>query len=190
MTDTYDTDKQTGFDGETSTLYLYFKDASAIEAGKPYIIKWAADNNNIENPVFNNVTISYVINPVASIDGTLVFHGNYGSYSTDGADNTMLYLGADNKLYYPSSAMTIGSCRAYFTLYGITAGEPNSPEQAPVRAFVLNIGDEANGITTRITTTNYTNYNDAWYTLDGRRLSGKPSQRGVYINNRSKVVIK
>ena len=31
---------------------------------------------------------------------------------------------------------------------------------------------------------------DAWYTLDGRQLSGKPTQRGVYINNGSKVVIK
>lgn len=31
---------------------------------------------------------------------------------------------------------------------------------------------------------------DAWYTLDGRRLSGKPSQKGVYINGGVKVVIK
>ncbi|MBR1791244.1 MAG: hypothetical protein IJ754_05780 [Bacteroidaceae bacterium] len=31
---------------------------------------------------------------------------------------------------------------------------------------------------------------DAWYTLDGRRLNGRPTQRGVYVNNRKKVVIK
>lgn len=31
---------------------------------------------------------------------------------------------------------------------------------------------------------------DAWYSLDGRRLSGKPSVKGVYINNGRKVVIK
>ena len=29
-----------------------------------------------------------------------------------------------------------------------------------------------------------------WYTLDGRRLAGKPSQRGIYINKGKKVVIK
>jgi hypothetical protein len=29
-----------------------------------------------------------------------------------------------------------------------------------------------------------------WCTLDGRRLSGKPTHRGVYIHNGKKVVIK
>jgi hypothetical protein len=29
-----------------------------------------------------------------------------------------------------------------------------------------------------------------WYTLDGRRLNGKPTQRGVYVSNGRKVVIK
>jgi hypothetical protein len=32
--------------------------------------------------------------------------------------------------------------------------------------------------------------NDDWYSLDGRRLSVKPSVKGVYINNGRKVVIK
>ena len=31
---------------------------------------------------------------------------------------------------------------------------------------------------------------EAWYTLDGVRLSGKPSTKGIYINNGKKVVIK
>ena len=31
---------------------------------------------------------------------------------------------------------------------------------------------------------------DRWYTLDGRRLSGKPTKKGLYINNGNKVVIK
>ena len=59
-----------------------------------------------------------------------------------------------------------------------------------VRAFNLNFGDdEATGI---ITTnfTNSTNSGNAWYTLDGRRLDGQPTQRGIYINNGKKVVIK
>ena len=32
--------------------------------------------------------------------------------------------------------------------------------------------------------------NNHWYTLDGRRLNGKPTQKGIYINNGIKVVIK
>ena len=31
---------------------------------------------------------------------------------------------------------------------------------------------------------------EAWYSLDGRRLEGKPSQRGIYVNNGRKIVIK
>ena len=31
---------------------------------------------------------------------------------------------------------------------------------------------------------------EAWYTLDGVRLSGKPSKKGLYINNGKKVIVK
>ena len=31
---------------------------------------------------------------------------------------------------------------------------------------------------------------DGWYTIDGVRLSGKPSKSGLYINNGRKVIIK
>jgi hypothetical protein len=30
---------------------------------------------------------------------------------------------------------------------------------------------------------------DVWYTLDGRRLSAKPSQKGIYIYKGKKVCI-
>ena len=29
-----------------------------------------------------------------------------------------------------------------------------------------------------------------WYTLDGHQLIGKPTQRGIYINNGKKVIVK
>jgi len=29
-----------------------------------------------------------------------------------------------------------------------------------------------------------------WYTLDGKRLSGKPTQKGLYVRNGRKVVVK
>ena len=32
--------------------------------------------------------------------------------------------------------------------------------------------------------------NDGWYTLDGRKLSGRPTQKGLYINKNKKVLIK
>jgi hypothetical protein len=32
--------------------------------------------------------------------------------------------------------------------------------------------------------------NDGWYTLDGRKLNARPTQKGIYINKGKKVVIK
>ena len=29
-----------------------------------------------------------------------------------------------------------------------------------------------------------------WYTLDGRKLNGMPTKKGIYINNGRKVIIK
>ena len=34
------------------------------------------------------------------------------------------------------------------------------------------------------------NKTDVWYTLDGRKFIGKPTQRGIYLNNGNKVAIK
>ena len=31
---------------------------------------------------------------------------------------------------------------------------------------------------------------DGWYTLDGKRLTGQPTQKGIYVNNGKKVIIK
>ena len=78
--------------------------------------------------------------------------------------------------------------RGYFQLkQGLTAGN----QSAGVRAFVLNFGDDSNA--TGILTTNFTNPTNSdneWYSLDGCRLNGKPTSKGIYINNGRKVVIK
>ena len=172
--------RQTGFDNSDGTLYLYFKDATSIEAGKPYIIMWA-NGSDIENPTFNNVTISSTFTGVVSADGTLDFIGTYSPMTIAGENKSMLYLGSGNKLYYPNAAMTINACRATFQLYGITAGDV-----AHSRLFFGD--DETNGIKI----TNFTNLTNSagWYTLDGRKLDGKPTKKGLYINNGKKVVIK
>ena len=187
----------TGFDN--GTMYLNFKSATSIEAGKPYIIKWEGTSGTIENPVFYDIPIVYSRKQLLSSDRTLAFYGNYAPESFDRENKSVLYLGADNALYYPKPAdaehpVTINSFRALFRLIGITAGTPNNqttdPQTtSPVRAFVLNFGDEASGVTTPLA--NRRGYGgEAWYTLDGRRLSGKPTQRGIYINNGKKIVLK
>ena len=84
--------------------------------------------------------------------------------------------------------MTINACRAYFQLNGLTAGTPTSQ----VRAFRLNFEEdsETTGILSTTDFTDYTDKNAAWYTVDGVKLSGKPTRKGIYLYGGLKVVIK
>ena len=184
--------ESTSFDSTNGALTLNFTEANltAIEAGKPYIVKWAS-GDNIENPMFTNVTITATtptdITPTGSgSDGSVTFKGTFGPHDIGGTDgdNTKLYLGNGNKLYWPSGAKSINAFRAYFQL------NDNIAPSSAVRAFVLNFdGDEETGIAT----TNYTDSTDsdnAWYDLSGRKLSGKPTTKGLYINKGKMIVIK
>ena len=173
------------------TLTMNFtEDLTGIEAGKPYIVKWA-EGTDIANPVFTGVTIS---NATANAETDYVdFVGTYSPVGIYTDDKTNLYLGADNTLYYPTaSGFKVNACRGYFQLkQGLTAGEPTNSQQPGVRAFVLNFDDDSNA--TGILTTNFTNPTNSdneWYSLDGCRLNGKPTAKGIYINNGHKVVIK
>ena len=179
---TYDTDKQTGLDG--TTLYLYFKDATSIEAGKPYLIKWSS-GNDIENPTFNGVTVSNASTEVPFTGGKFV--GTYSPVGFTPNTRSILFLGTDNYLYWPNDANNtdgkyyVNAFRAYFDL-----GTNNA------REFVLRFFDERNDDddASGIKTANDTDSDSAWYDMSGRRLSGKPGMKGMYINNGKKVIIK
>lgn len=164
------------------TLTLNFSDdLTSIEAGKPYIVKWAAAAD-VKDPAFGRVTISATLSDVET--EAVTFKGVFSPCSFSGEDKSVLYLGADNKLYYPNAAMTIGSCRAYFQLNGLTAGEL----AAGVKAIQLNFGD---GETTAIDLIPSDKDADgSWYTIDGRALNAQPTLRGLYIHNGRKVMVK
>lgn len=110
---------------EGGTLMLNFSDKlTSIEAGKPYIVRWAAKTSkDIENPVFESVTIAN-ISPTDATVGAVIFKGIYSPYDTGDENKNMLYLGADNTLCRPTANMTIGSCRAYF-LVSFILGDVN-----------------------------------------------------------------
>ena len=66
-------------------------------------------------------------------------------------------------------------------------------EVLPERISVRLIDAEGNvtGIGTLETRTGEVRFDpEAWYTLDGTRLSGQPTQKGIYVNNGKKVIIK
>lgn len=65
----------------------------------------------------------------------------------------------------------------------------NGNGAALARSLTMVFDDEATGIKTT-DFTDYTDSENAWYTLDGRRLQGKPAKSGIYVNNGRKIVIK
>ena len=168
------------------TLNLFFKPATSIESGKPYIIKWAS-GSNLENPVFNSVPVSVDNHNATSSDGKVVFKGTYGPVTWNTETKSILFLGDENKLYFPQPSGDdiphLGAFRAYFEL------DPT----AHVREFNLNFedGTQTTGIIGHTDNTDNTDKADAaWYTLDGRKLDAKPSSKGIYIHGGRKVVIK
>ena len=173
---------------EDGTLTLNFDPvATTIPAGTPFIIRWDNKGTTLteDDLVFSGAVISNANNN-ATVNGVITFTGTYApvTIGSDG-DNTKLYLGSGNTLYYPSLAMTIGCQRAYFQLAdGITAGDPATGNG--IKAFVLNFGDER---PTLVSLPSGREEAGAWYDLSGRKVS-KPTQRGIYINNGKKVVIK
>ena len=187
---TYDTDKQTGFDTATGTLRLYFKDASEIKAGRPYIIKWP-NGENLANKVFENVKIdnsddALTRQAVESEDKHVQFIGTYSPVELTIGDKSNLLLGNNNTLFYPTGGNNgdnenpkyfVNAFRAYFHIDPGTA----------VKEFILGFGDSdsedgINGLTPDPSLAG----RGEIYNLSGQRLS-RP-QKGIYIINGKKVL--
>jgi hypothetical protein len=147
--------------------------------GVPYIVKWAS-GSGIVNPEFANVTITadkYYVG-----DNTKVkFEGTYAPIDFAAEEKSILFIGADNKFNYPLAGAKIGAMRGYFELIGYTAGEGNG-----VKIFTNLDDDDATGIANL----NEVKDSSNWYDISGRKLAGKPSVKGIYVNGGRKVTIK
>ena len=186
-----------------TTLDLTFGDpVTTLTAGTPYIIKWTkadgyVDDNahNIYEPVFSGVTISSTTpTPVTFDNGKVSFVGTYAPIVWDTENQSILFLGAENTLYWPQPKNgqnpRINAFRAYFDLTDGNAG---------VREFKLNFGD-GNGsadVSSAIIADGDVRAPRGWYTLDGRKLDGVGAgpvparlRKGVYLHGGKKVVVK
>ena len=185
VTGIYD-NKQTGIDG--TTLNLYFKDATSIEAGMPYLIKWETTGDPItDDLVFDDVKVYGPMHDVTSQDNKVTFKGNYSKLTWDTENKSILFLGAANKLYWPKpdgdNILSLGAFRAYFQL----------SDGQQVSAISMNFGDDSE--TTEIIEVKgvkeVIGVNDkSWYTINGVKLNGLPTQKGVYIHGNKKIMVK
>ena len=171
-----------------STLNLTFGDeVTTLEAGTPYIIKWpnSATLTYIANPVFNGVTIDATDNSFdnhADGDARVRFLGTYKNLSINPGDNDILLMA--ETLHYPPSPAILGAQCAYFKI-----GEDGS-NPPRITSFNIKYGKDDTPTGISDVTTDLRSGDDGWYTIDGRRLAGKPTQSGIYINNGKKILIK
>ena len=115
-----------------------------------------------------------------------MLRGSDEAQTTTGGDRYyMLSLNADSDpssvgFYYAKAngaAFTNGAHKAYLAL---------SAAQAKAFSYPFN---ETDGIET-ITNEHHKTTNGIWYTIDGKRLSGQPTRKGVYIVDGKKMIIK
>ena len=173
---------------EDGTLTLTFGEAvDVMTAGTPYIVKSETVMDDITDPVFNGVTISSQTNNFESADGKVQFNGCYSPVAMTEGDESFLFLGADNTLYYPNADNILKAFRAYFTITADT-------EVKGVNIFFNGGGDDdvptSIDLTKRDGGVSNSNAQDSWYSVSGMKIEGKPTVPGIYIRNGKKVMVK
>lgn len=107
------------YDREDATKQtIYFKDATTMVAGKPYLIK---PTESVKELVFKGVTIT-ATSADASLGSDYGVFGTFGKYAMK-TDGTELFLKTDGKFYVPAEGKeTMKGFRAYFLVPTNTAG--------------------------------------------------------------------
>ena len=149
---------------------------------------YAGQPVDIHNPIFYNVNLDgeEPVTKAVTFDGGS-FVGNY-DYAPCDKNRTILLFGDNNTLYCPlvdinnGIALYLEAFQSHFELDPAT----------PISAVSLNFGQH--NTETAIVNVNGNGVRhdmpNAYYTLDGRKLQGKPTQKGVYIYKGKKQVIK
>lgn len=74
---------------------------------------------------------------------------------------------------------------------GMNRAAADEPLPETIKVRLISANGDVTGIGSMSTKTGeVTMDSEAWYSIDGRRIEGKPSTKGIYVNNGKKVVIK
>ena len=181
---------------------ILFGNVEQMQADMPYIVafpsdKWGEEYKlvgktisfNGQNAVVRSDGVIRVATSYANFEGTLV-QGNIGEYGYT--------LNADGSAFVRGTA-TIDPFSAFFALKdkGEAPARLNIAfsDETPVPTGITSIDNSQFTIHNSqftIDNSQFTIQNEAgtWYTLDGQRLSGKPTRKGIYIHNGTQVVMK
>ena len=171
-------------------LTLKFNTATSIEAGKPYIIMWEP-GTDLTNVQFSGVTIKNTdpTNKAVTFSNAFgsngEFVGNYSQFSiTNSNKDQIVLLSGDNTLGYSQSTRKLHTCRAHFMIPTTSSG---------IRAmmdFDIDVDDEEVTAIANLKSQISSLKPESWFTLQGVKLGGKPTQRGIYLHNGRKEAIR
>ena len=170
---------------EANTPYLYLPNATGdVDFGGAYTIPASLTAGSTTS---NGWTFKGTF---TTIEWTTAPTGTYGFSAQDA--NAGITLGQFVKV---GSYVRIKPMRCYLEneSFAGARGTNRAAEQLPetIKVRLISANGEVNAIDTISTKTGEgTIDNGAWYSLDGRRIEGKPSTKGIYVNNGKKVVIK
>ena len=196
------------FTGISEDKAVMTQQTGSLVANTPYIFEATTE---VTSTTFSEVAISVGSDPKTD-NGALVFHGTYAqkTWEADAAVAANIYgfMLADNDgqqvgQFVKARRRTIlrpFSCWLEKTTDGALSGTQNAAARGLTRGIdgepdvIGIIWRSATGETTGIGSFNLRtgeiiDGSDEWYSLDGRRLSGKPSTKGLYIHNGRKVVL-
>ena len=104
-----------------------------IDAGVPYLVKWAPTVPEIidgRDLIFHNVNIVTSTGRTIGESDEVRFVGNIGIAEMIDHDENNLFLGAENTLYWPDGQTRLKGFRAYFK---VPDGPSGAPKHTPAR---------------------------------------------------------
>ena len=162
------------------------------------LVGWDSDStlsHKGDTLVYNQILTTAQQNELAAKRALIGDRNLLEGYATDKVfdnEREALILGLENQKgsgrigFWPFNGTVVPAHRAFISeaTYRSTVGDAN----AKGAIFFFN-DPETTGIT-HIQNSDATTKNDAWYSLDGRQLTGKPTQKGVYIHKGRKEVVR
>jgi hypothetical protein len=170
---------------------------TVLKANRPFTIKTVEDLD-ITNPI--EFGVRTIVAPTAADDvqvGTsnIYFKGTYTTKQVTKNDNGWIWflMGnyADGWAYIKSTSPATWNV-VPFAGYIDMSAQGLDPIAASRAIFVM---EEADGTKTAIKaidmdSNNAVNSSEGWYNLNGMKMQGAPSRKGIYIQNGKKVVVK
>lgn len=159
---------------------IVFKEATSIEAGKPYLIKWAKTPNEVCDFVntFEGVTLVATATPV-KVNDAITFTGFYNKATADKLGASVAAIGAGNKLF----KVTSGEMKGFRAAFVLNPATPAAGIKVVIDGTTTGIEDlVVDGVKA----------NGRVYNLNGQYVGNSLNglQPGIYIQNGKKVVVK